>query len=168
MKNIFILIGPKGSGKSYVGRLLEKELSIPFLRVEPLFLRINRGRSVLDPEYAREGYAEVRKEVGHILRREKSVIFETTGVSAQFTVLLADLRSEYTVKLIRIDAPEDLCRLRVKTRNPDGHLTVSDAQLERINRISFAQQYPYDGTIHNSGKSDRAIIDDFIRTVNQR
>lgn len=35
---IFVLVGPKGSGKSHIGDLISRKLGIPFLRVEPIFL----------------------------------------------------------------------------------------------------------------------------------
>jgi adenylate kinase family enzyme len=37
-KTVIILVGPKGSGKSFVGTLISKELGIPFVRVEPIYL----------------------------------------------------------------------------------------------------------------------------------
>jgi hypothetical protein len=37
-RSVLVLVGPKGSGKTYVGTLTNKELGVPFLRVEPIFL----------------------------------------------------------------------------------------------------------------------------------
>lgn len=39
MKRIIILVGSKGPGKFTICSLLEKELGIKFVRVEPLFLQ---------------------------------------------------------------------------------------------------------------------------------
>lgn len=38
VKRIYILIGPKGSGKTYIGTPLQDQLHIPFLRVEDIAL----------------------------------------------------------------------------------------------------------------------------------
>jgi len=165
MKRIFILIGPKGSGKSYIGQLLEKELSLPFLRVEPLFLKVKRERLLFDPDYVREGFVEVKKEIRSVLQQEDTVMFETTGACEQFGLLLTELRAEYCVKLIRIETSEQICRARFKARSPDGHVGVSDEEMDRINQLSAEQQYQHDGILYNVERSDREIIDDFIRII---
>ena len=36
---LVILVGPKGSGKSHLGRLLERRFGIHFFHVEPLWMR---------------------------------------------------------------------------------------------------------------------------------
>lgn len=38
LKTVYVLIGPKGSGKTYIGSLLEIEIGLKFLSVEKLGL----------------------------------------------------------------------------------------------------------------------------------
>ena len=42
MNKVYVLVGPKGSGKSYVGRLLEREFGIEFLSIEEIFVKLQR------------------------------------------------------------------------------------------------------------------------------
>ena len=44
MKNqLYILVGPKGSGKTHVGMLVNQHTDISFLRVEPIGLSLEAG-----------------------------------------------------------------------------------------------------------------------------
>lgn len=61
MKTIFILIGAKGSGKSYVGRLIEKNLGIKFMLTEKIFLKIQNFRDISDKSFLKEGYETVER-----------------------------------------------------------------------------------------------------------
>ena len=40
-KTLYMLIGPKGSGKTYIGTLVENETDISFLRVENIWLKLS-------------------------------------------------------------------------------------------------------------------------------
>jgi shikimate kinase len=35
---LVLLVGPKGSGKSHIGRILEQQLGVSFFHVEPLWM----------------------------------------------------------------------------------------------------------------------------------
>jgi len=37
-KTLFMLVGPKGSGKTHIGTLVNQHTDIVFLRVEPIWL----------------------------------------------------------------------------------------------------------------------------------
>ena len=43
MKTLYMLIGPKGAGKSYIGRLVSQRTDIRFLRVESIWLTVQPG-----------------------------------------------------------------------------------------------------------------------------
>jgi shikimate kinase len=43
MKLLYLLIGPKGSGKSHIGALVSQHTDIYFLRVEPIWLSLQPG-----------------------------------------------------------------------------------------------------------------------------
>ena len=45
-KEIFLLIGQKGSGKSFIGTLMDKEFGINFIRVEDWAKKIRKDRDV--------------------------------------------------------------------------------------------------------------------------
>ena len=122
MKTIFILIGPKGSGKSYIGKLIEKNLSIRFLRVEPLFMKIKGNRDNIDESYIKEGFKLLESEIHHCLIKEDNVIIEQTGAADYFNQFLENLESKFIVKLIKIYSPLDMCNKRIKKRDSNRHI----------------------------------------------
>ncbi|BBD66524.1 hypothetical protein NIES4072_62060 [Nostoc commune NIES-4072] len=38
MKTLFILVGPKGAGKTHIGTLVNAQMAIKFLPVEPIWI----------------------------------------------------------------------------------------------------------------------------------
>lgn len=48
-KLLLVLLGPKGAGKSYLGKALTDQDVANFLSIEPLFLAVQRGRNNTDP-----------------------------------------------------------------------------------------------------------------------
>ena len=49
MKRVLVLVGPKGAGKSTIGAVIERELGVPFVRVEPVFLAVLEALGRLTP-----------------------------------------------------------------------------------------------------------------------
>jgi hypothetical protein len=47
-KTLYMLIGPKGSGKTYIGSRIEQLTGLKFLRVEPLWLGLAEGEDGWD------------------------------------------------------------------------------------------------------------------------
>ena len=44
-KNLYMLIGPKGSGKTYIGQLFGNQTDISFLRVENIWLALKPNKN---------------------------------------------------------------------------------------------------------------------------
>ena len=55
-KTVFILIGPKGSGKSHVGTVIEKYFGIHFLNVDQLGLENIPKSKLLGEDLIKEGF----------------------------------------------------------------------------------------------------------------
>ena len=55
IKQIIILIGLKGSGKTYIGTLIQEKVGIKFFRVENVWLSFKSER--LSNEYILEGFS---------------------------------------------------------------------------------------------------------------
>lgn len=115
-KTVFILVGPKGCGKSHVATIVEKYFSIPFLNVDKLGLENIPKSKLLGEDLIIEGFRWEEAKIAEILQTEDSVIFEATGSHDYFFTVLARLRSNYMVKLIRVSAPLDKCRERITNR----------------------------------------------------
>jgi len=161
MKTIFILIGPKGSGKSYIGELIEKTLSIHFMPIEPLFMKIKGSRDNTDESYIKEGFALVEKEIHHCLIKEGNVIIEQTGAADYFIQFLKNLESKFRVKLIKIYAPLDMCNKRIKKRDSKNQIPISQELIDKINKRSMSIKLNFALTIDNSKSTDTEIIESF-------
>ena len=159
MKTIFVLTGPKGCGKTYIGTLLEQELGIPFFRVENLWLGVKEER--FSDSYVKKGFSLVEREIDSRCKETGRLITESTAAHEEFYDFLVRLKRKYHVKLICIAAPPDLCLARIKTRDPLIHIPVSDDRVEEINRKALSADLSFDLVIQNEQKTDEEIIEDF-------
>ena len=162
-KTLFILIGPKGSGKTHIGTLVQQELGIVFIRIEDLWVKLKEER--FSNEYLRKGFSQVEKEINNKFKETNTLIVESTAASTEFHNLLSRLKANYEVKLIQIIAPLDLCLERIKKRDQSIHIAVSEAQIEEINRISSSADLPFDLTIKNDKTTDDEIIKKFSSLI---
>jgi shikimate kinase len=161
VKTVYILIGLKGSGKTYIGNLLSERLAIPFLRVEDIFLQIKTNDPLEDQEYISAGYTNVEKEIRTLLSKENQVIFESTGIASQFKVMVSKLRKEYSVKLIKIESNPETCLKRIQHRDQSVHISVSDDKLIEINNLAQRVSFNFDSGINNNATTDDEIIQEF-------
>lgn len=164
-RSVLVLVGPKGSGKTYVGTLINKELGVPFLRVEPIFLESIRSSQLTGTALDEESYSKVLAEVDCVLNRESRVIIESTGASEAFPAFLNALRSSYQVTLVSIRAPLERCLERVQSRDQPLHIPVSDDSVAEINARAAMVHLPWDLEIDNGGPASTEAILDQIRPL---
>jgi shikimate kinase len=158
MKTLYILIGLKGSGKTFIGKLAEDRLNIPFLRVENIFRDIKRDRHFSDESYIREGFTLLEKEIRHSFVINDDLIIESTGLTEEFKQMLKRLRIDFSVKLIKIDAEPALCIERVKERDNKDHINISDNDVEKINKLAMKVKFDYDVVIDNNSKTVEEVL----------
>ena len=152
LKTVYVLIGPKGSGKTYIGSLLEKEIGLKFLSVEKLGLA-NIPKSKLKGEkLIQEGFHQEEAAIDEILKTHNAVSFESTGAHPYLHNVLARLRGKFNVKLIRVYAPLEICYERVKSRDQNAHIHVSEELLKKINENASRATFDWDLELDNSDK----------------
>ena len=157
MKTLYILIGLKGSGKTFIGKLIEDNFGINFLRVENIFKNIKRNRHYSDESYIKEGFALLEKEIRTRFITDDELTIESTGLTDEFRQMLESLRKDFTVKLIKIEADPALCLKRVKERDNKEHINVSDSDVEKINELAIKVKFDYDLVIDNNVKTEGEI-----------
>ena len=158
---VIILLGPKGSGKSYIGKLIEKHLHIHFLAVEPIFLELKGNRKPTDESYIRDGFQALEETIRDCLENKEHVIIEQTGAADYFLQFLDNLKSQFQVKVIRIHAPEETCFRRIEQRDSKNQVPVSRELIEIINRKSVSLELDVVLRIDNSKSTDAEIIEAF-------
>ena len=164
-RRVLVLVGPKGSGKTYVGTLINKELGVRFLRVEPIFLENMHSSHLTGTALDEEGYSKVLREIDSVLTRESCVVIESTGASEAFHAFLHALRLRYKVTLVSIRAPLDRCLERVRNRDRTMHIPVSDDRAAEINARAAMVRLPWDLEIDNGGPASTEVILDQIRRL---
>ena len=164
MKAVIILIGLKGSGKSYIGSLMQQKLGIEFLCVEKIWLSLKSERFTKD--YIEEGYRLVELEIEKLLQNTERIIIESTGTTDHFNRFIKKLGNEYNVKLIKINTSPETCIKRVKSRDASAHVPVSDDIVKQINNEAAKVKLNYDLVIDNEHLSDSEILER-IRTILQ-
>src|SRR5512134_1557953 len=102
---LILLIGPKGSGKSHIGRLLESAFNIHFFHVEPLWMKYyaecrEAGR---EPSIG-EGVRRIHPAISAALGSYRHVCVETTGASREILDDLLSLGGTSNTLLVKVSA----------------------------------------------------------------
>ncbi len=156
-KTLFILVGPKGSGKTHIGTLVNEYTDIVFLRVEPIWLHLKPNK---------DGWEKVEAAIEAMFQKHSKVMIESLGIGEGFVKFYASLVRKYSVKMIRVYANLETCFTRVKTRNNVEHIAVSDDKVTELNKIAATVTYHWNLEINNDALvSDRDVIN-AIQSVN--
>lgn len=150
-KYLYVLVGLKGSGKSYIGALIGKSTDIHFFRVEDVWLALKPGEN---------GWERVAEEIDRQFAAHDKVMIETLGVGEGFAGFHAALQQKYALKYIHVVAGLDECLARVQTRDKRIHIAVSDEKVIEYNRAAAQVKMKWDLEIDNNhfGR-DQEIID---------
>ncbi|MGA9398371.1 MAG: hypothetical protein WBV22_08955 [Anaerolineaceae bacterium] len=140
-KTIYMLIGPKGVGKTHIGTLVDRSTDIVFLRVEPIWLTLQPGE---------DGWIKVETAIDAMFQAHNKVMIESLGIGEGFRGLLISLAKKYQIKLIRVVADLDTCLSRVKNRNKLDHIPVSDDKVIEYNNSAAIVTYDWDVEIENN------------------
>jgi shikimate kinase len=160
MKQIlYMLIGPKGAGKSHIGTLVNNHTDIHFLRVEPIWLSFESGE---------DGWRKVETAIDALFQKQDKVMIESLGAGEGFRAFYASLAKKYSIRLIRIKADLATCLRRVQNRNKTDHMPVSDDQVMEYNRIAAGVTYDWDLEIDNHGPAENEAILSAIMELDKR
>ncbi len=157
MKQIlYMLIGPKGAGKTYIGVLVNQNTDITFLRVEPIWLSLQPGE---------DGWKKVELIIDTMFQTHEKLMIESLGAGEGFRGFHASLAKKYPIKMIRVFADLDTCLARVKNRNNVDHLAVSDDKVIEYNQIAANVTYEWTLEIDNNGPALDVEIIQAIRNI---
>ncbi len=155
-KTLYILIGPKGSGKTTIGTLIAQRTDIVFLRVEPIWLGLEPGE---------DGWIKVEAAIDEMFFIHDKLMIESLGAGDGFGRFHASLAEKYDVKLIRVVADSDTCLAHVKTRNNRDHIPVSDNQVIAYNLVAATVNLDWDLVIDNNGPISEADLLTAVRSI---
>lgn len=158
MKTIYLLIGQKGSGKTYIGSLFN-EMGVEFVRVEDWAKELKGSRDVTDKSYIDEIFRLIEGRLTEKMEQTESLVFESTGLTDSFDRMLHNLQQKFRVVLIKVEADDSLCLDRVKTRDQSIHVNVSDEQVNMINSLVRQKEFDFDYAINNSNVLKEELLD---------
>lgn len=166
-KIIYLLIGQKGSGKSFIGTLMEKEFGIKFIRVEDWAKKIMKDRDVDNEVYLKQVFKKIENGIRGSLTDKDKIVFESTGLTEHFDLMLESLRRDFQVTTIGVYADSTTCLKRVKSRDQEIHINISDDQVLMINEKVRERNFETDFSIINEDKSEKELINEIEKNVEQ-
>lgn len=166
--NLVLLVGLKGSGKTFTGGVLEKHLDIHFLRIEPIFLELLQQEPDLTGiPLEQRGFQIVLAKLDELAQSNPTLCIESTGAAHTFPELLAALQQGFRVYLVHVKAPLETCLERVMSRDASAHIPVSDHRLREINQRALQVNLPWDLEIDNSEFQDGIMIAESVKRLLQ-
>ncbi|MBD1997596.1 shikimate kinase [Leptolyngbya sp. FACHB-541] len=153
---LYMLIAPKGAGKTYIGTLINQRTEIQFIRVEPIWLSLQPGE---------DGWQKVEQVIDETFRSHSKVMIESLGAGEEFNRFRAALEKKYALKMIRVYAEIETCLARVKNRSNADHIPVSDDKVEQYNQIAARVVYDWDLEINNNNPATDDEILAAIQTL---
>ncbi|HEU4323651.1 MAG TPA: hypothetical protein VFS21_10930 [Roseiflexaceae bacterium] len=149
-KQLLMLIGPKGAGKTYIGTLLGRRTDILFISVEPIWLALASGE---------DGWEAVERAIDAAFRTRDRVMIESLGAGDGFRRFHAALAQKYPITMIRVAAGLDTCMQRVRTRDSAAQIAVPDEKVAEYNAIAAQVRYDWALEIDNDPPApDEAIV----------
>lgn len=142
-------MGPKGSGKSHIGRELENLFRIKYVRIEAIWQKLKEKRTdFLTPEYIQEGrkltlaLIEDNLKSGH-------VCIEASGVGEDWDQYVSDLRKISDIFFVKIICSLKECRHRATVRDQSLQVQISDEIFEDINNKAQSVELNWSAVINN-------------------
>jgi hypothetical protein len=157
-----VLIGPKGSGKSHIGRVLERQLGVFFFHVEPLWMDYYATCRVSGCAPAvPEGIAIVHPLIRKALLEHAHVCVETTGASCEILTDLLTLEEPSKTILVRVHVPLELCLERIANRDTTSQIPMDSDSIRKVHALSVACDLRPHMELDNRNLSDEEIVSAF-------
>ncbi len=161
-----ILVGPKGSGKSHIGRILEAQLGVYFFHVEPLWLAYHRDCEAAERQpVIAEGISRVHPLLARALAQHPHVCVETTGASSEILDALLSLRRRSEIIIARVTAPLELCLHRISTRDQTDQIPLETETVCAVYALSESLSLESDITLNNMQLTEQEIVEPFKRAL---
>ncbi len=154
-----LLVGPKGSGKSHIGRIIERRLGVHFFHVEPLWMAYHAQCKSLgrEPTVA-EGIRTIHPKIAEALRSHPHVCVETIGASSELLTDLLSLAPPEATLMIRVSAPLDLCLHRIATRDQTHQIPMGLEAIRKTYELSAALRLNAALVFENEALSEEEIV----------
>ena len=151
---LVILVGPKGSGKTTIGKVLgEASAHIAFLEVEKIFLQVMRKYDSVVDNVFNKVHQSIDAQILQLLSAHTTVIIESLGLGTpgksmdKFLEHYKELFGK--VFLIRIQCPLEICLDRCKNRNKTDQVPLDLERIKSYNEQSAKVNLQWDLELNN-------------------
>lgn len=148
-KKIYLLLGQKGSGKSYIASIMESQFGIKFIQTEDIAKNLIDNRKYDDESYLKEVFEAIEKEIRNAINTNSEIVVESTGLSSYFDQMLSSISNDYKVIKIKIEADSDLCLVRIKNR-VSNDIILEENEIREINEAFDKKIFRTDFSILNN------------------
>jgi XRE family transcriptional regulator, aerobic/anaerobic benzoate catabolism transcriptional regulator len=149
---VLLLVGPKGAGKTTLGRELAKRPGVRFVPVEAIAKEVLASMgNVIDERYARRAFDAILRELRDLERRHSTLVLETTGASEHSRDFVRRLANRYELALVRVTASPSECEARILARDPSAQIAVSRAMVREMHGRFEALTWPWSVSVENGG-----------------
>lgn len=162
MKTVIILVGPKGSGKTTIGKSVSESLSIKFLDVEKLLMEYILKNSCESSDLPKHGFDIEKEEIVRCMELNDVVIVEATGSSEYFEEYYLSLCNLFRVILIKIECTYEECIKRIDSRTPGSNFFVEEIKIKEIYLKSIKANFNWEYIIDTTGNYDESGLEEFI------
>lgn len=152
---LILLVGPKGAGKTHIGRLLETHLGVHFFHVEPHWKSLMGSGRV---SCIAEGIEQIHPLIAEALQRGGHVCVETTGASPEILGDLVALGERVGLLLVNVRAPLDVCLERISARDQTHQIPLDEAGIREVYRLGDELDLKFDLVVENVGLTDEGLL----------
>lgn len=138
-----MLVGPKGAGKSTVGRALQGRGLGTFVDSEAIALDVFARHGEVTDVYAHEAMAAIDRALTKALDAPEDLIVETTGAGPSAAELVRRITRARPTLVVRLAVSADTARRRRHARTTP-QVPVSEALAERMHAASEAFAWDWD------------------------
>ncbi len=165
---LLVLVGPKGSGKSHIGRELEALFQIKYVRIEAIWQELKERRAdFLSQDYICEG-RQLTLDLIQSHLKDKHVCIEASGVADDWDEYVANLKSMADVVFIKVTCSLDECKKRALGRDQSLQVQISDDLFDDINAQATRVQLDWAAVIKNEPFISRDELSSLMRPVLER
>jgi shikimate kinase len=166
MSTLIVLVGPKGAGKTTLGRMLEAGLGARFVEIEAIAKRVLvESGGKIDEGYAKRAFAAIVAHLDGL--PDPLMVIETTGASTGTVDFLAALRARHTVHLVRVDVRAEICDARLTARDASRHIAVPPGLVREmyLRSSSLTLPWPWDLVLDNNRELSATEVTDAVRPL---
>lgn len=99
LKTVIILVGPKGSGKTTIGKSVSESLALRFLDVEKVLMEYIVQNSCESSDLPKHGFDIEKDEIVRCMKKNDVVVVEATGSSEYFEEYYSTVAGLFRVNL---------------------------------------------------------------------